>query len=327
LVLWLGELGVTGAKKRFNLSCMAQPDHVELGKYSADPAELSVYCVTAKPLFAPIDVNLAFLAQDGWSASGDRLRFNVDHVGLPEHPLVEVLASAPPHLFIRRFDREEDCLAVIRVFLDGTIQILSNDINFANRYLRGAFLEGPPSFHTQEEIEIGDEWIVDGATVAMFAGLVAGAFGWDSFHNIPPALKTSLEEARKALSIANYRSCVVMCRRSLEALFKFAFPRLLGREPGRMMLNALIQEFRNANPKKIPDHLLHIADSLRVLGNVPGAHAAEIENYRFSRFDAEFAIGAVGYFVDQYFSKIDTEVGQYYTLKIDLNEPEQPKAD
>lgn len=61
----------------------------------------------------------------------------------------------------------------------------------------------------------------------MFAGMVVGALGWDSAHNIPPALEGSLEEARQALSIANYRYLVVMCRRSLEALLKFAFPRLL----------------------------------------------------------------------------------------------------
>ena len=116
------------------------------------------------------------------------------------------------------------------------------------------------------------------------------------------------------------------------ALLKFAFPRVWGREPvdnrGRfLMLNTLIQEFRNANPAKLPVHLLHIADALRVLGNVPGAHAAEIENYRFSRFDAEFAIGAVGYFVDQYFSKIDTEVGRYYTLTIDLSDDSSLSTD
>src|SRR5207249_2448583 len=86
------------------------------------------------------------------------------------------------------------------------------------------------------------------------------------------------------------------------------------------MLNALIQEFRSQNPEKIPAHLLHVADALRVLGNVPGAHAAEIANYRFSRFDAEFAVGSLGYFVDQYFSKIDTEVAQYYSLTIDLSD-------
>jgi hypothetical protein len=208
-----------------------------------------------------------FLAQDGWSASGDRLRFHVlrEPQEALKHPLAELLGSVPPHILIRRFDREEDCIAVIRVFLDGTIQILSNDVEFAKKYLRGSFLESPPSFHTEEEIETSAEWLEDLTNIAMFAGLVAGAFGWDSAHNIPQALEASLEEARKALSIANYRSCVVMCRRSLEALLKF--PRLLARQPvdhrGRdLMLNSLIQEFRNANPPKIPGHLLHIADSL-----------------------------------------------------------------
>ncbi len=125
-----------------------------------------------------------------------------------------------------------------------------------------------------------------------------------------------------------------MCRRSLEALLKFAFPSLLGAEPldnrrRALTLDAMIKAFRAPTPPRIPVHLLHIADSLRVLGNVPGAHAAEIADYRFSRFDAEFAIGALGYFVDQYFSKIDSEVGSYYTLTIDLSDessPNQPEA-
>jgi hypothetical protein len=115
---------------------MAQTDHIELSKYSSDQSGLSVYCLTAKPSFSPIDINLAFLAQEGWSASGDRLRF---HVQQPQevlkHPLAELLGSVPPHILIRRLDREEDCIAVIRVFLDGTIQILSNDVEFAKKYL------------------------------------------------------------------------------------------------------------------------------------------------------------------------------------------------
>jgi len=65
---------------------------------------------------------------------------------------------------------------------------------------------------------------------------------------------------------------------------------------------------------------LHVADSLRLIGNVPGAHAAEIANYHFSRSDAEFAVYAVTHFLDQYFSKIDKEVTQYYTVTIDLND-------
>jgi hypothetical protein len=94
------------------------------------------------------------------------------------------------------------------------------------------------------------------------------------------------------------------------------------------MLNDMIQEFRKQKPSPIPDHLLHVADSIRVIGNVPGAHAADIADYHFSRSDAEFALYATTHFLDQYFSKIDKEVTQYYTLTIDLTEktqePEKP---
>lgn len=158
----------------------------------------------------------------------------------------------------------------------------------------------------------------------MFLGLLHGALGWDPSNQIPPAIRTSLEEAEKALSIANYRSCVVMCRRTIEALLKFAFPRLMGSKAidnkGReLTLNVMIERFKNQSPSKIPTHLLHLLDSIRVIGNVPGAHAAEIEGYQFSKSDAEFAIASVNYFVEQYFSKIDTKVLEYYTLTIDLN--------
>ena len=86
----------------------------------------------------------------------------------------------------------------------------------------------------------------------------------------------------------------------------------------------MIQDFRNKKPSPIPDHLLHVADSIRLLGNVPGAHASDIANYQFSRSDAEFALYATDHFLDQYFSKIDKEVAQYYTLTIDLSDEVQP---
>ena len=56
------------------------------------------------------------------------------------------------------------------------------------------------------------------------------------------------------------------------------------------------------------------------IGNVPGAHAAEILNYQLSRSDAEYALYAVSHFLHEYFNKIDTAVTKYYTLTIDLNE-------
>lgn len=152
-----------------------------------------------------------------------------------------------------------------------------------------------------------------------------GAIGWDPLLQIPPNINQSLEEAHKALLIANYRSCVVMCRRTIEAVLKYAFKRLLSEEAvdsrgPPLSLYSMIARFKGCQPQIIPIHLLHLLDSVRLIGNVPGAHATEIEGYRFTRSDAEFTLATVSYFLQQYFSKIDDEVTTYYTLTIDLSE-------
>jgi hypothetical protein len=84
------------------------------------------------------------------------------------------------------------------------------------------------------------------------------------------------------------------------------------------MLNDLIIAFKKTD--KIPEHLLQVADSLRLLGNVPGAHPAEIPGYQFTRYDAEFGLASALYFNEQYFTKIDKDVSSYYSLEIDLSE-------
>jgi len=66
----------------------------------------------------------------------------------------------------------------------------------------------------------------------------------------------------------------------------------------------MIQEFRNENPPLIPLHLLHIVDSVRLIGNVPGTHPADIEGYLFTRNDAEFSLHATYHFLDQYLRSI-----------------------
>ena len=115
-----------------------------------------------------------------------------------------------------------------------------------------------------------------------------------------------------------------MCRRTIEGVIRFGFPRLLKREAvdkkGKaLMLAAMVDAFRSEKPPIIPTHLLHVADSVRLLGNVPGAHPADIKGYHFSKSDAEFAIYSTVHFLAQYFEKIDTQVDEYYTLTIDTD--------
>ncbi len=307
-----------------------QPVKFPTGDYLNERSTTPVYRLRAMPTFSPLDINLQFIQEEGWSVA-DRLRFHYvsDLRPPPEHPLTTVLEQLEPHLLIRRYGREEDVFVSVRLFLNGDAEALSNDSEFARRYVRGLFLECPPSFHSEDEIEWREEWVDDAVTLSMFKGLLQGALGWDPLLQIPPAVEASLEEARTALAVAHYRSCVVMCRRTVEALLKFAFPRLLGRttldKSGRpLTFSAMIKEFRRHDPPRIPEHLLHVLDSIRLIGNVPGAHPEDIEGYKFTKHDAEFALASVYYFLEQYFSKLDTEVNEYYTLTIDLGDDEPP---
>lgn len=315
---------------------MSEASRYELVAYADPESAAPVFRLRAIPEFSPLDVNLAFLVQTGWNQSVDRLRFHVRGAAVvaPGDPLARVVTRFEPHLLIRRLDRDEDRFASVHAYVDGDIVVLSNDADFAHMLFEGIFLEGPPSFHTFGEVKITEEWLDDEETKALFAGMLAGAQGWDPSHNVPDSIQQSLDEARRALEIANYRSSVTMSRRTLEAVLKFGYQRLLKKEPVNtkghgLMLNDMIQDFRRQKPQPIPEHLLHIADSIRLIGNVPGAHAADIAGYHFSRSDAEFALYAASHFLDQYFSKIDTEVSEYYTLTIDLQqapEPGEPSA-
>lgn len=306
-----------------------EPLKISIQEYLKKEKIQPIYKMKIHPQFSPFDINLQFVIEEGWSIA-DRLRFHFE-TGIDveqDHPLKNVFDHLKPHITIRRFDREEDSFITIFIQLDGGLDILSNDKEFAKIYLHGLFLNCPPSYHSIEELDIIEEgWVVDERIHAMFMGLLEGAIGWDIPYQIPPSIRQSLEEANKALIIANYRSCVVMCRRTIEALLKFAFRRLLKSEPdnkrGRALtLYAMIERFKKEKPAPIPAHLLQILDSIRLIGNVPGAHAEEIKDYRFSKADAEFALSSVSYFLEQYFTKIDSEVTEYYTLTIELNDLE-----
>lgn len=309
---------------------MANPSQYPLSSYADSASRTPVFCLRAKPNFSPLDVNVAFLLRSGWNQSVDRLRFHVHHAtdAPRDHPLAQAISGMEPHLLIRRLDRDEDSFASVQASVNGEIVVLSNNAEFAHTYFRGIFLECPPSFHSSNDFEITEDWLTEDVTKALFAGMLAGAQGWDPSHNVPDNIQQSLDEALRSLEIANYRSCVVMSRRTLEAVLKFGYQRLLkkpaiNKKGHGLMLNEMIQEFRNHKPPPIPEHLLHIADSICLIGNVPGAHATDIASYHFSRSDAEFALYATTHFLDQYFSKIDREVTQYYTLTIDLTDEHQ----
>jgi len=299
-----------------------QQTRYSIADYMADAEEPPFVRLVVKPSFTPVDINLLFLSRQGW-AQGDRLRIAIAPPSTAlSGPMAAIIGRIPPHVLIRRYDRDEDAFASLRFLMDGRVIVESNDLDFAHRYMRGALLECPPSFHSAADIDVEETWVSDPTERAMFLGMLSGALGWDPSHQVPPAIAESLEEARRSFEVANYRSCVAMCRRLVEALLKFAHERLLKAKPldrkGRhLMLNGLIKRFQQEKPPPIPLHLLHVVDALRVLGNVPGAHPADIQNYQFTSTDAEFALGVAHYVIDQYFAKIDQDVTTIYTVTIE----------
>ncbi len=296
--------------------------HIPLADFFEEPSPEKIFRVVGSPAFSPLDFNLKFLNRNGWSVSFDRFRFHVqqEKPGDDAPDLVKQMASHPPHLLLRRLNKEEDYFVAISVFINGRIEALGNDNEVLLRYLEGIFTEFPPSYKEVADLSIESEEITEEVLIARFVGMLYGAYGWDPMHDLPPPLEESLQEAQSSLAIGNYRSCVVMCRRALEALLKFAHERILGKRPvnkkgKELTLNDLIVVFRTA--KAIPQHLLFAADSLRSLGNVPGAHAADIKDYHFTKYDAEFALSTLVYFNEQYFTKVDKNIRTYYTLTIE----------
>jgi hypothetical protein len=309
---------------------MPNDKHLPLSKYFEEHPRQGVFTIQAVPNFSPVDFNLEFLRAKGWSVSVDRFRFHFqsgDTIS-GDHPFKKMLTSQPPHILVRKLDKEEDYFIAISIFMDGKIRVVSNDEGHAHQFLEGLVLGFPPSFKERSDLTLAAQWETGAEPFALFCGMLAGAMGWDPMHDIPPSLEESISEARKSLDIGNYKSSIVMSRRAVEGLLKFAHKRLLGRDPikkdGRnMMLNDLIFAFKKTD--KIPEHLLQVADSLRLLGNVPGAHPADISGYQFTRYDAEFGLAPVLYFNEQYFTKIDKDVRSYYSLEIDLSE-QPPKG-
>ena len=93
-----------------------------------------------------------------------------------------------------------------------------------------------------------------------------------------------------------------MCRRALQALMEVAYEKFFSAEPGQGFdLNGIIRKFENATPLLVPRHWLNIADAVRNIGNVPGAHPRAIPGYRFSKSDAFLAYNNTAAFVSAYF--------------------------
>jgi len=255
----------------------------------------SVFKLEAIPKSSPIDLNVSALSEEsGWSLS-DRLRF--------WHTLNGKSALPTTRLTIRKLELEEQALVLCHVEADGTLTILSNSKDCATRLFNSVFLDIPPSFPARKDWGLKGHWVNDESAVAFFAGAAAGALGWGP--KVPQEIEDSMKEALRGIEKRNWKSCVVMCRRALQALMEVAYEKFFEAKPGKGLdLNGIIRSFEKLSPSPIPRHWLNIADAVRNIGNVPGAHPSAIPSYRFTKGDATLAYSNTSSFVSAYFEKI-----------------------
>jgi HEPN domain-containing protein len=269
------------------------PKQIPLSDYGLKKSKAAqVFELSASPKSSPIDVNLpALMQQSGWSLS-DRLRF------------WHTLAGAVQHtgMTIRKLDLDDKAMVHCRIGTDGTVSILGNSREYVTRFFRTTFLNTPPRFDSARGWRVKSGWTRNEIAVAFFAGSVAGALGWGP--KVPDEIEESLEEALDNLERRNWKSCVVMCRRALQALMELAYEKQFGLKAGRLDLNAITRRFEALTPPPIPRHWLNIADAVRNVGNVPGAHPRSIPGYTFSKSDAEPAYTNTSNFVAAYFEKL-----------------------
>jgi hypothetical protein len=275
---------------------------IPLKSFREKAPNLEVFELSAKASFTPIDFNIFALTQTmDWTIS-DRMRFWYLWTEDEKLPLQPSVSKIPPHFTIRRLDREEDSLCCCQVSIDGEVMILSNSDSDAQEFFASVFLDVPPSFRAIKDWDVSKQWQRTPRITDWFRAAVDAATGWP--ERIPPGIDRSIEDAKMNYGLRKWNPCVVMCRRALEEIMRFAFRRFFKQDPENLGFNAIVRKFEKEKPDALPKHWISVLDSVRNLGNVPGAHPP-IKRYKFSRVDAQLALLQTTAFREAYFTKID----------------------
>jgi hypothetical protein len=269
---------------------------IDISEYTLkNVKKLSIFRLEARPFSSPIDMNLAaLLDESSWNLS-DRLRF--------WHAMGGASPVPGARLTIRKLDFDEKALVHCQIEVRGELTILSNSRDYAMRFFRTVFTNSPPAFVGMRNWKVKSRWVKDKTSISFFAGSAASALGWGP--KVPHEIEATMREALRGLEGRSWKPCVVMCRRALQALMEAAYEKFFSLKPSKGLdLNAIIRKFEGTNPLLIPRHWLNIADAVRNIGNVPGAHPRAISGYRFSKSDAVLAYNNTAAFVSSYFEKI-----------------------
>lgn len=268
-----------------------------------------VFVLEAVPLFSPLDIDVSSLVEKhGWFQA-DRFRF---WYPLRMKPLLDMSEKLIPiRLYVRKLDVINDRLIVCRLF-PGHLQILSNDEEYAETFFSEVFCNVPPSFHELQDWFLKKKWSTRKRHITYFIAALTTSLTWtESIDRASKEVRESYKEARNAFDAGLWKSTVVMCRRTIEAVLKEAyrkhFKKASVKRGRKLKLYQLIQVFESVQPLIIPRHYLRLLDAIRLVGNVPGAHPERpIPNYKFTDRDASLALLNLGAFLNAYYEHFNS---------------------
>lgn len=186
---------------------------------------------------------------------------------------------------------------------DGNVRIISNDEEYAKDFF---------DFMVADKLlidwTISTKWSQELVDVSTFMGGLLGiADKIDPLSKASREVQESLKETVGSYEAQNWKATIVMARRTIEAVLKDAYKKSFKKDPvdknkKNLNLDNLIREFDKL--QVIPKHWLRICDSIRLIGNLPGAHPVAIPNYKFSSEDALLALTNTTAFLRAYYSKM-----------------------
>ena len=151
-------------------------------------------------------------------------------------------------------------------------EIYLDDVTYANYQGRVVC----PACRGPQEVIFQKKALVSASLTPDIYAPIRDILAWD----IPENILFDLAEATLDLGVRAYKSCVVMCRRCVQAV-------LLDKNIPDAELAVMI---KNANKKKIlTDNLFHTATALRFFGN-SGAHPLDPELRKVTELQASLSI-------------------------------------
>lgn len=154
----------------------------KLKDYFYNYEEVKIYHIIAKWKVTPIDINIVSIVKTfNFNSVHDRFRF---WFKLSK-------ANNVIRIIIRVINIKRDYCIIAYLWYNGIVEIQSNDEEVAEKFLNEVFLNVPPQYIKESELDIKREWTSDIKLKLKFLGLLIG--GLLHINQLPQELNKGLQ--------------------------------------------------------------------------------------------------------------------------------------